>query len=63
MQYQKIDASEINELNRTAGVDLHLRGTGSIDIDYYMARAKAVRAAETAQGLRAIRKAIAALFA
>ena len=63
MQYQQIDINAFNDLNRTAGAEIHLRDSGSIDMDYYTARAKAVRAAETAQGLRAFRRAFVSLFA
>lgn len=63
MQYQQLNLNEFNAVNRTAGNDIHLRGDGSIDMDYYVARAQNARATETAKGLLAIRKAFAALFA
>ncbi len=63
MQYQQLNLNEFNAVNRTSGSEMHLRGDGSIDMDYYMARAQNVRAAETAKGLLAIRKALTALFA
>lgn len=63
MQHQQLNLNEFNVMNRTAGSDVHLRGDGSIDMDYYVARAQNARAAETAKGLLAIRKAFTALFA
>lgn len=63
MQHQQLNLNEFNAMNRTSGNDLHLRGDGSIDMDYYVARAQNARAAETARGLLAIRKAFTALFA
>ena len=52
MQYQQLNLNEFNAVNRTSGSEMHLRGDGSIDMDYYMARAQNVRAAETAKGAR-----------
>lgn len=63
MQYQQLNLNEFNALNRTPGTDVHLRENGSIDMDYYLARAQKARAEESAKGLLAIRKAFTALFA
>ena len=63
MQYQQLNLNEFNAMNRTPGSDMRLRDDGSIDMDYYMARAQSARAAETARSLLAIRKAFTALFA
>ncbi|WP_281019099.1 MULTISPECIES: hypothetical protein [unclassified Minwuia] len=63
MQYQQLNLNEFNAMNRTPGTEVHLRENGSIDMDYYLARAQKARAEESAKSLLAIRKAFTALFA
>lgn len=63
MHYQQLNLNDFNTMNQTDGADVHLRASGAIDMDYYVARAQSVRAAETAAHLRSIKQAVLRLFA